>query len=125
MGDVEVNGQKPLDTIVPMMIQEGLTSHSVELRKSSLSALNSFIVPQAPVLANNMQAYLSGVFNLTSDNSIPVRKGVVEALNTMLTFWPDQVIPHIKPVIDFMLFCLTLKDEQEEVALVAAEFLLT
>ena len=65
------------------------------------------------------------MFNLTSDPSIRVRKAVVESMNTLLSFWPDQIVPHIEPVIDFMLYCLQSKDSEEELALTAAEFLLT
>lgn len=111
--------------MVPSMIQQGLSSPSEAIRKASLSALNSFIVPHATILEQHMQSFLSAVFGLTSDPSIPVRQGVVESMNTLLTFWPEMIIPHIEPVIDFMLFCLSLKDDQEAVALVAAEFLLT
>lgn len=122
---LEVNNQRPMDAIVPMLIASGLSSPSESVRISSLEALNAFIVPQAPILAQYMQPYLSGVFSLTSDSSIGVRRVVIEALNTMLSFWVDQIISHIEPVIDFMLFCLKDKEANEDLALTAAEFLLT
>lgn len=125
MGDVEVDGQRLLDIIIPTLIRDGLNSSNDPLRAVSLNALNSFIVPHSPALQVNMQPYLKGVFNASNSSSTQVRQGVVEALNTLLTFWPEQIIPHIEAVLDFMLHCLAQKDDEEEVALVAAEFLLT
>ena len=122
--DLEYNGQRLFDTVIPMLIQ-GLTSESTSIRASALEALNAYIVIQPPILSQHLQTFLQNMFNLTSDPSLRVRKIVVEAMNLLLKFWAEQIIPHIEPVIDFMLFCLSAKDEEEDLALVAAEFLLT
>lgn len=107
------------------MISQGLTSGSESVRASALEALNAYIVVQPPILAQHLQSFLQNLFNLTSDSSLRVRKVVVEAMNLLLKFWPDQIIPYIEPVINFMLYCLSAKDDEEDLALVAAEFLLT
>lgn len=107
------------------MLIQGLTSESTSIRASALEALNAYIVIQPPILSQHLQMFLQNMFNLTSDPSLRVRKIVVEAMNLLLKFWAEQIIPHIEPVIDFMLFCLSAKDEEEDLALVAAEFLLT
>ena len=122
--DLEYHGQRLIDTFCPMLIQ-GLTSTSASIRASALEALNAYIVVQPPILSQHLSTFLQNLFNLTSDSSIRVRKVVVEAMNLLLKFWADQIIPHIEPVIDFMLFCLSAKDEEEDLALVAAEFLFT
>lgn len=123
---LEINGQLPFDTIIPKLILEGLpNTASPSIRASSLEALSAFIVVQPPILAQHLQPFLSNLFSLTSDSSIRVRKAVVESMNLLLKFWTDQIIPHIEPVIDFMLYCMQTKEEEEELALVAAEFLLT
>ena len=123
---MEINGQLPFDTIIPNLIHQGLTSRdSASIRVSSLQALSAFIVVQPPIFTQYLQQFLSNLFSLTSDPSVAVRKAVVEAMNLFLRFWTDAIVPHIEPVIDFMLFCMQSKDEEEELALTAAEFLLT
>lgn len=123
--NLEVDGSKPMDVLLPTLIHTGLTSNSAAIRASSLEAINPFILSQPPLLAQLLNTFLSNVFNLTSDSSQKVRKSVIESLNLLLQFWPDQIIPHIENVIDYMLYCLKAKEEDEDVALLAAEFLLT
>lgn len=125
LADLTYNGSRPLDSIMPILIHNGLTSPSANVRATALSALNPFIVSQPPILLQNMQHFLQNMFSLTSDSSPKVRKGVVESMNTLLSFWPEQIVPHIEPVINYMLYCLDARESDEDTALTAAEFLLT
>lgn len=114
-----------MDVLLPTLIHTGLTSSSASIRASSLEAINPFIVSQPGLLLTHMNTFLSNAFALTSDPSQKVRKGVLEALNMLLSFWPENVLPHIENVIDYILYCLKGKEEDEDLALLAAEFLLT
>lgn len=125
LAHLEVNGQRPFDVILPTLIHAGLASDSATVRATALSAINPFIVSQPQILLDHMQPFLTNVYGLTNDPDVKVRTGVVEALNTMLNFWSVHVVPQIEPVIDFMLFCLKGRDQEEALALSAAEFLLT
>lgn len=126
LADLEVAGQKPIESILPLLIYTGLSSPSVSIRVSSVEAIDPFIVAQPACFLRLVPPFLANLFALTSDSSPRVKKAIVASMNNLLSFWPEQILPHISNVVDYMLYCLKGEEgEDESLALLAAEFFLT
>lgn len=121
---MEINGQRPFDVVIPKVVNL-LSSQNDKVRIDALTICNQFIEPPTPPngLALCDDAFLSQVFKLASDSNTEIRKLVCQAFNALLAAWAPKLLPNLKSIIDFMLY--STQDEDEGVALQAAEFWLT
>lgn len=120
---LEVNGQRPLDIMVPKFLSH-IDSPYPKIRNYALSCAIAFISPDNNALTLHLEPFIVGLFKHASDDSVDVRKTVCQALVQLLATRPDVLVPHMSNVVDFMLYS-TQDVENEEVALEACEFWLT
>lgn len=124
LSNLEINGTRPFNIVLPKVINL-LSSPNDKVRIDALTICNQFIEPPTPPngLALNDDAFLSQVFKLASDTNSEIRKLICQAFNALLAAWAPKLLPNLKAIIDFMLY--STQDEDEGVALQAAEFWLT
>lgn len=124
LSNMEINGQRPFDVVIPKVVNL-LSSPNDKVRIDALTICNQFIEPPTPPngLALCDDAFLSQIFKLASDTNTEIRKLVCQAFNALLAAWAPKLLPNLKSIIDFMLY--STQDDDEAVALQAAEFWLT
>jgi len=124
LANMEINGDRPFNYVLPRVIRL-LGSENPKVRIEALVICNQFIEPPTPPngLSLHQDAFLQEIFKLASDTNTDVRKLVCQAFNALLASWADKLIPNMKSIIDFMLY--STQDQDENVALQAAEFWLT
>ena len=118
--DKEYQGTRPLKFIIPRLL--GITSSSIaKVRALALASINSF-VPQKPhALLITLEAILTRLFQLASDQSDDVRRNVCRSLVLIVDIRPNLVQPHMAGLVDFMAVQQRSVDDPE-LALEAAEF---
>mmetsp|Transcript_25495 Transcript_25495/g.42708 ORF Transcript_25495/g.42708 Transcript_25495/m.42708 type:complete len:899 (-) Transcript_25495:814-3510(-) len=111
---------RPLNTMLPLFIK--FFVHPKEpIRRYALGAVNQFLGPNMPqALRANMTGYLKGLFVLTKDSSVQIRKRICQAFVLLLDNEVNALLPHLKKVMEFMI--TSTGDKNEEVALEACEF---
>ena len=121
---MEIGNDRPFDTVIPRVIRL-ISSPNDKVKIEALTICNQFIEPPTPPngLALHADAFLAQVFQLAQDKNTEVRKLICQAFNALLASWADKLLPSLKAIIDFMLY--STQDEDEGVALQAAEFWLT
>ncbi|KAG8899351.1 hypothetical protein FRC00_001551, partial [Tulasnella sp. 408] len=120
--DKDVNGQRPLDFMIPKFIQMADDTNP-RIRSHAITSLSHFIAIQSQSLFANIDAYMACLFRRAADESADVRRGVCSSLVLLLVARPDRLIPDMPSVAQFMLY--TTQDKDENVALEACEFWLT
>ncbi|KAG9028013.1 hypothetical protein FS837_004015 [Tulasnella sp. UAMH 9824] len=120
--DKDVNGQRPLDFMIPKFIQMADDTNP-RIRSHAITSLSHFIAIQSQSLFANIDAYMACLFRRAADDSADVRRGVCSSLVLLLVARPDRLIPDMPSVAQFMLY--TTQDKDENVALEACEFWLT
>lgn len=110
---------RPLNFMIPRIIQF-FDSPSVKVRAAAIACINQFILSKSQALMTNLEPFLTALYARANDNAPPVRKQVCQALVMLLEVRPDQLLPSLDAVVNFMLFCT--QDEDESVALEACEF---
>lgn len=120
--DKDVNGQRPLDFMIPKFIQMADDPNS-RIRSHAITSLSHFIAIQSQSLFANIDAYMACLFRRAADDNADVRRGVCSSLVLLLVARPDRLIPDMPSVAQFMLY--TTQDKDENVALEACEFWLT
>lgn len=97
-----IQGQQPLTVIVPMLLKfAGHTNPTI--RRFALQTLNAFIPYKATALFNNLDTYLSKLFELASDPSGEVRRLVCQSLVQLVEARPDLLVPHLEGLVNFIL----------------------
>jgi transportin-1 len=121
---MEVNGHRPFDVVLPKVVNL-LSSSNDKVRIDALTICNQFIEPPTPPngLALCDDAFLAQIFKLASDSNTEIRKLICQSFNALLAAWAPKLWPNLKSIIDFMLY--STQDDDEGVALQAAEFWLT
>ncbi|KAG8926361.1 hypothetical protein FRC03_004321 [Tulasnella sp. 419] len=120
--DVEVNGTRPLDFMVPKFIALA-EDPKARIRAHALTSLSHFIPIQSQSLFAHIDAYIACLFKRAGDEDSEVRRNVCSSLVLLLVARPDRLIPEMNLVAQFMLY--TTQDKDENVALEACEFWLT
>lgn len=120
--DKDVNGQRPLDFMIPKFIQLADDPNS-RIRSHAITSLSHFIAIRSQSLFANIDPYMACLFRRAGDESADVRRGVCSSLVLLLVARPDRLIPDMHSVAQFMLY--TTQDKDENVALEACEFWLT
>jgi len=95
-------------------------SPSAKVRRDAIKCINHFISTNSEALNANINNYVQSLYQRTSDTDPEVRKYLCQSLVNILDIYPNQLIPEIENVVNFMLYCTN--DEDESVALEACEF---
>lgn len=120
--DVEINGTRPLDFMIPKFLV--LTEHpSSKMRSHAVACLSAFIPTNCQSLYVHIDAFIASLFKRASDDDPGVRRHVCQALVLLLAARPDKLMPEMSNVAEYMLY--STKDKNENVALEACEFWLT
>ncbi|XP_022915663.2 transportin-1 [Onthophagus taurus] len=113
---------RPLDILIPKFLQ--FFSHSSsKIRSCAIGCVNNFIIQRSPALMLHIDAFLTNLFHVASDEDPEVRKNVCRALVMLLEVRMDRLIPHMGDIIEYML--MRTQDNDEGVALEACEFWLS
>ncbi|KAK0392091.1 hypothetical protein NLU13_1589 [Sarocladium strictum] len=115
----EVNGQRPLNYVLPQLIA-ATKSPLPKVRLGALTAINVFTSRESQALLNTIDDLLQHLFVLSADESIDVRRQVCRAFVQLVEIRPDKLQPHIGGLVDYIL--QQQKSEDEDLACEAAEF---
>ncbi|KAF2749495.1 ARM repeat-containing protein [Sporormia fimetaria CBS 119925] len=118
--DKDFQGQRPLDLLYPMLLQ--ITSSPLpKVRADALNSINIFITHKLPIVMSHMDELMQNLFRLAHDESEEVRKHVCRAFVYIAEVAPEQVVPHMQGLVEFMLTQQRNKDN-DDLALDASEF---
>ncbi|KAI1823017.1 armadillo-type protein [Xylaria intraflava] len=115
----EVNGQRPLNFILPKLIQ-ATKSPLPKVRAHALTAINVFTPRKSQAMLNSIDDLLENLFYLANDSSNDVRKQVCRAFVQLVETRPDKLQPHLAGLVDYIL--TQQQGDDEELACDAAEF---
>lgn len=113
------DANRPLFFMIPKFIKL-FDSPNSKVRRDAIKCVNYFVTINSEALNANINVYVQGIYQRTSDTDQEVRKAVCQSIVSILDSFPKQLIPEIENVVEFMLFCT--QDEDESVALEACEF---
>ena len=115
----EVNGQRPLNFILPKLIQAA-KSPLPKVRAMALTAINVFASRKSQAMLNSINDLLQNLFSLSSDPSNEVRRQVCRAFVQLVETRPDKLQPHLSGLVDYIL--AQQQGDDEELGCDAAEF---
>ncbi|KAI1813544.1 armadillo-type protein [Poronia punctata] len=115
----EFNGERPLNFILPKLIQ-ATKSSLPKVRANALLAINCFIPRKSQAMVNSIDDLLQHLFTLANDTNLDVQKQVCRAFVQLVETRPDKVAPHMSGLVDYML--TVQKGGDEDVGCEAAEF---
>lgn len=115
----EVNGQRPLNYVLPHFIA-ATKSPLPKVRVGALSAINVFTPRESQAMLNSVDDLLQHLFILASDDNIDVRRQVCRAFVHLVETRPDKLQPHIGGLVDYIIS--QQKCDDEDLACEAAEF---
>ena len=114
-------GQKPLDTIVPELINFTSSSNS-KVRAKALLTLCAFTASGVPdAIKTNLENILHNLFERANDNDKEVRRYACRLFTCITVSFPAVMIPHMPGIIDYIITQMT-DDPSSDLALDAAEF---
>lgn len=120
--NMEVNGTRPLNFIIPKIFQL-LGSSNPVIIANSLGSLNHLIHLDQQGQLIPIDPLLERLFQLALDSNKDVRRNVCTSFSNILQIRPEKIAPHLEGVINYSLH--TISEAEEEVALEACEFLLS
>lgn len=120
--DQEYNGERPLNYMVPKLLQFINESSSPKIRSGAVFCLIQFACSQSQAILSHLDAFLNALFNLAVDRDRDTRRNICTAFVTLLEVRPDKLVPHLEGVINFSLHCV--QDDDEQVASEGCEFIL-
>jgi transportin-1 len=116
----EVQGQQPLNVLIPMLLK--FTDHSdSRIRRFALQTLNVFIPQKPKALISMLDSYLARLFQLANDPSAEVRRIVCQSLVQLVDTRPDLLAPHVEGLVNYILAQQQNQDDPD-LALDAAGF---
>ncbi|EMR68925.1 hypothetical protein MGN70_004471 [Eutypa lata] len=115
----EVNGQRPLNFILPKLIH-ATKSPLPRVRAQALTAINVFTPRKSQAMLNSIDDLLQHLFTLASDANPDVRRQVCRAFVQLVETRPDKLQPHLPGLVDYIIS--QQKSDDEELACDAAEF---
>ncbi|CDO92846.1 unnamed protein product [Kluyveromyces dobzhanskii CBS 2104] len=123
------NNQVPISELITLFLKLMMEGKSPVIRSESINCLNNIIPLECQELSVNLDALLSNVFSLASNESSSlVKQQICQCLTLILQFRPDKLMGHLQGIVQFMGHLIISTDrndnEQEKVALGACEFLL-
>ncbi|MCJ1311542.1 hypothetical protein MMC25_005215 [Agyrium rufum] len=121
--DREYNGQRPLDVIIPKLLQ--LTTSTIpKVRSLALECVNSFIPQKPRALQQNVDLFLSQLFNLATDPNEEVRRFVCRSFVQLVDVAPAKLVPHMEGLVKYFV-SQHRTINNADLALDAAEFWLS
>ncbi|KAI1391358.1 armadillo-type protein [Hypoxylon trugodes] len=118
----ELNGERPLNFILPKLIQ-ATKSSLPKVRAHALAAINVFTARKSQAMLNNIDDLLQHLFALASDNNNDVRRQVCRAFAQLVESRPDKIQPHLPDLVNYII--TQQQSDDEDLATDAAEFWLT
>lgn len=115
----EVNGQRPLNHVLPQLIA-ATKSPLAKVRAGALTSINVFTPRASQAMLNSIDDLLQHLFTLSGDNDQDVRRQVCRAFVQLVETRPDKLQPHISGLVDYILS--QQKSDDEELACEASEF---
>ncbi|KAI1861220.1 hypothetical protein JX265_008565 [Neoarthrinium moseri] len=115
----ELNGQRPLNFILPKLIQ-ATKNPLPKVRAQALTAINVFTPRKSQAMFNAIDDLLQHLFTLASDNNPDVRRQVCRAFVQLVETRADKLQPHLSGLVDYIIS--QQKGDDEELACDAAEF---
>ncbi|KAI1639738.1 armadillo-type protein [Biscogniauxia mediterranea] len=115
----ELNGQRPLNFILPKLIQ-ATKSPLPRVRANALTAINVFTPRKSQAMLNSIDDLLQHLFSLATDSSPEVRRQVCRAFVQLVETRPDKLQPHLAGLVDYII--TQQQGDDEELACDAAEF---
>ncbi|KAH8664146.1 armadillo-type protein [Xylariales sp. PMI_506] len=115
----ELNGQRPLNFILPKLIQ-ATKSPLPKVRAQALTAINVFVPRKSQAMLNSIDELLQNLFTLATDSNPDVRRQVCRAFVQLVEARPDKLQPHLAGLVDYII--TQQKSDDEELACDAAEF---
>ncbi|KAJ5901675.1 hypothetical protein N7495_002203 [Penicillium taxi] len=119
--DRDYQGQRPLDVMIPKLLEFSVTRDSARVRAQALKTIHIFLPHQPQALIASLDIFLSQLFNLAGDNDTDVRKMVCQSFSQLVEFAPGKLIPHLDGIVNYILM-QQQNQEDPELALDAAEF---
>lgn len=116
------NVGRPLNWLIPKLIQYAQFPHSPVVRWKSLACINQFVQSMPHALVVNMDHYLNAAKSLASDKNTQVRRYVCRAFGSTCEFHPQYIDGIFEDITAYMFSCL--KDNDEMLSYEACEFLL-
>ncbi|ODV85828.1 hypothetical protein CANARDRAFT_27913 [[Candida] arabinofermentans NRRL YB-2248] len=119
--DRDYNGERPVNFMIPRFL-ELCQSPEAKIRMYSLTCLNQFLLLKTQSILLHLDDYMARLYYLTADPDTSVRTKVCTAYANILDARPDKLLANLEFVV---YYCITsMKDENDELALEACEFLL-
>ncbi|KAM3513211.1 hypothetical protein MY11210_003153 [Beauveria gryllotalpidicola] len=118
----EVNGQRPLNFILPQLIA-ATKSPLPKVRVGALTAINVFTPRESQAMNNSIDDLLQHLFTLANDESPDVRRQVCRSFVSLADRRPEKLIPHMAGLVDYTI--RQQRSDDEELSCEAAEFWLT
>ncbi|KAJ3494135.1 hypothetical protein NLG97_g4276 [Lecanicillium saksenae] len=118
----EVNGQRPLNYILPQLIA-ATKSPLTKVRIGALAAINVFTPRDSQAMNNSIDDLLQHLFTLANDESPDVRRQVCRSFVALVDRRPEKLIPHMGGLVDYTI--RQQRSDDEDLACEAAEFWLT
>ncbi|PMB68051.1 Transportin-1 [Beauveria bassiana] len=118
----EVNGQRPLNYILPQLIA-ATKSPLPKVRIGALTAINVFTPRESQAMNNSIDDLLQHLFTLANDESPDVRRQVCRSFVSLADRRPEKLIPHMAGLVDYTI--RQQRSDDEELSCEAAEFWLT
>ncbi|PFH55432.1 hypothetical protein XA68_18337 [Ophiocordyceps unilateralis] len=115
----EVNGQRPLNIVLPHLIA-ATKSSLPRVRVGALTAINVFTPRESQAMLNVIDDLLQHLFVLSSDQDCDVRRQVCRAFVHLVETRPDKLQPHIGGLVDYIIS--QQQCDEEDLACEAAEF---
>lgn len=115
-------GDRPTNTLIPTLITV-CSSQSPKIRGQAIFCLIQFIPFQSQAFLAHIDEFMQALFTLANDPDSKIRSNIARAFKALFEVRADKIIPHMDGVVSFCLHCI--KDDDDEVALEGAEFILT
>ncbi|KAJ5774938.1 Armadillo-like helical [Penicillium paradoxum] len=118
--DRDYHGQRPLDIIVPSLLQ--FTSiESSRIRVAALTTIHVFLPFKPQSLMTSLDQFLSQLFSLAGDQHTGVRQMVCQSFSQLVETAPEKLAPHMEGLVNYIIVQQQSQDDPE-LALDAAEF---
>lgn len=114
-----IEGAKPIDVLIPGWIQAAVYTDPV-VRENALQALFNMAELPSATLNTHMDAFVSTLFQLATDDHPIVRKYVCKCITVLTNTHFDKLHPHLDGMVNYMLH--SMQDPNELINIEACEF---
>eukprot|EP00842_Homolaphlyctis_polyrhiza_P004959 jgi/Hompol1/5464/HPOL_004458-RA len=114
------NGDQQILAFLTAKLLAHMRHDNPKVRVSAIESLNQFIFMHSGPLFQNMDFFVSNIYQLTGDSNKSVRKAICQSLVLLFEVAPETIVSELENIVNFMLFCT--QDDDESVSLQASEF---